>query len=168
MSDRKQILDHQEIIQKLKRISYQILEANIDEKSIVVAGIYENGYHIAEIIVGFLKEISSLEISLCKISIDKNNPIKTVSLNLKENDYQNKSVVVVDDVLSTGSTLIYSVNYFLSTPLKQLKTVVLVDRAHKKYPIHADYKGLALSTSMKSHVEVSRDEKGQFSASLVS
>lgn len=167
MNEKKQILDHQEIIQKLKRISYQILEANSDEKSIVVAGIYENGYQIAKMIADFLQEISSLEVSLCKITIDKNKPINSVNLDLKETDYKNKSVVVVDDVLSSGSTLIYSVNYFLSTTLKQLKTVVLVDRAHKKYPIHADYKGLALSTSMKSHVEVSRDDKGQFSASLV-
>lgn len=167
MSDKKQILDHQEIVQKLKRISYQILEANSDEESIVIAGIYENGYQIAKIIADFLKEISSLEVSLCKITIDKNKPIDSVNLDLKETDYQNKSVVIADDVLSSGSTLIYSVNHFLSTTLKQLKTVVLVDRAHKKYPIHADYKGLALSTSMKSHVEVSRDEKGQFSASLI-
>ena len=59
------------------------------------------------------------------------------------------------NVLNSGSTLMYAVKYFLNTKLKKLKTAVLVDRNHKKYPIKADYKGLSLSTSIQNHVEVS-------------
>ena len=68
---------------------------------------------------------------------------------------RDRSVVIVDDVLNSGSTLMYAVKYFLDTKLKKLKTAVLVDRNHKKYPIKADYKGLSLSTSIQNHVEVS-------------
>ena len=53
----------------------------------------------------------------------------------------------------------YSVKYFLNTEIKGLKTAVLVDRNHKKYPIKADFKGLSLSTSIQSKVEVVIDEK---------
>ena len=49
--------------------------------------------------------------------------------------------------------------YFLNTKIKGLKTAVLVDRNHKKYPIKADFKGLSLSTSIQSKVEVVIDEK---------
>lgn len=168
MTDKVKILNHQEIMQRLKRMSYQILESNINEKHIIVAGVCENGYHIAKIICNFLREISDLDVKLSQIKIDKKSPINSVSVNLKEGEYRDQSVIIVDDVLKSGSTLIYSVNHFLKTSLKQLKTVVLIDRAHKNFPIQADFKGLSLSTTMKSHVEVSQSEQGEFSAHLVS
>jgi len=64
------------------------------------------------------------------------------------------SVVVVDDVLNTGSTLMYAVKYLLEVPLIQLNTAVLVNRNHKKYPVKADFKGISLSTNLNEHVEV--------------
>lgn len=167
MTDKKRILNHQEIKRKLKRISYQILEANIDENTILIAGVQNNGYKIAELIADYLKEISDLDIIIGEIKINKKSPINSVSCNIEENLYQNTSVVVVDDVLNSGSTLIYAVNYFLKTKLKQLKTVVLVDRSHKKFPINADYKGLSLSTTMKSHIEVVLDANQEFNAYLM-
>jgi pyrimidine operon attenuation protein/uracil phosphoribosyltransferase len=68
--------------------------------------------------------------------------------------YQNKGLVLVDDVLHSGTTLIYGVKHFLEVPLKKFKTAVLVDRNHKKYPIKVDFKGLSLSTSLQEHVQV--------------
>lgn len=168
MTDKVRILNHQEIMQKLKRMSFQVLESNINEKQIIVAGISDNGYQIAKIICDYLKEISDLNIKLSQIKIDKKSPINSVSVNINEDEYRDQSVVIVDDVLNSGSTLIYSVNHFLKTNLKQLKTVVLIDRAHKKFPIQADYKGLSLSTTMMSHVEVSQNEQEDLSAHLVS
>jgi len=73
---------------------------------------------------------------------------------LKPDDYKNKSIILVDDVLHSGTTLIYGVKHFLNEPLKQFKTAVLVDRNHKKYPIKADYKGISLSTSLNENVSV--------------
>ena len=61
---------------------------------------------------------------------------------------------MVDDVLNSGSTLIYAVKHFLDTDLKKFKTAVLVDRNHKKYPVKADFKGISLSTSLQEHVNV--------------
>ena len=61
-------------------------------------------------------------------------------------------------MLNSGSTLIYAVKYFLETQIKQLKTVVLVDRNHKKFPIKADFKGTSLSTAIQNHVEVRFEE----------
>ena len=86
---------------------------------------------------------------------DKKNPLKGVSTSLTIEDYQNKSLILVDDVLNSGSTLIYGVKHFLEVPLKKFQTAVLVDRSHKKFPVKADVKGLSLSTSLNETIKVS-------------
>ena len=157
--DKKKILDYQSIKKKIRRISLQILESNIDQDEIIIAGIDVNGFIIAKKISQEIRKISDINIKLCKVKIDKKNPLNDISTSLSFEDYQNKSLVVIDDVLNSGATLMYSVKYFLNTKIKSLKTAVLVDRNHKKYPIKADFKGLSLSTSIQSKVEVVIDEK---------
>ena len=87
--------------------------------------------------------------------MDKGNPLQSgVETSLKPDEYANQSVVLIDDVLSSGSTLIYGVHHFIKTPLKQLKTAVLINRNFKRYPVKADFKGISLSTSLHEHVRV--------------
>lgn len=148
------ILNHQEIQHKIKRIAYQIYENNVNEDEIILAGIESNGYVLAKKLKSNLDKISDLKVTLCKVIIDKKKPLNDIKTSLKEVDYSNKSIVLVDDVLNSGSTLIYGVKHFLNVPLKQFKTAVLVNRNHKKYPVKADFKGISLSTSLKEHVEV--------------
>ncbi len=148
------ILTAQQIESKLERIAYQILETNSEYKEIVLAGISKNGYAVAKRISYYLKGISSKEVLLCKVVVDKKNPLHPVTTSLSEKEYTNKSVTIVDDVLYSGTTLIYAVRHFLNVPLQQCNTAVLVDRNHKKYPIKADFKGVSLSTSMNENVSV--------------
>ena len=91
---------------------------------------------------------------LCKVKIDKKNPTNPITTSLTKEEYTHKSLVLVDDVLNSGTTLIYGVKHFLDVPLKQFKTAVLVNRNHKKYPVKADFKGISLSTSLNEHVDV--------------
>ncbi|MGB6151112.1 MAG: phosphoribosyltransferase family protein [Pricia sp.] len=149
------ILSHEQIQHTIRRIAYQIYEANVEEKEIVIAGIDGGGLQFAKKLQTVLQKITEAEISLCKMSMDKSDPLKSgVQTSIPEKAYENKSVVLVDDVLNSGTTLIYGVHHFLKTPLKQLKTAVLVNRNHKKYPVKADYKGISLSTSLQEHVHV--------------
>ncbi|MCX7548884.1 phosphoribosyltransferase family protein [Xanthomarina sp. F1114] len=148
------ILDHDEINHKIKRIAYQIYESNVNEKEVVLAGIDSNGYILAKKLKTVLSKISPIEPVLCKVSINKKNPREAILTSIKAEDYQNKSVVLIDDVLNSGTTLIYGVKHFLEVPLKQFKTAVLVNRNHKKYPVKADFKGISLSTSLNEHVDV--------------
>ncbi len=152
------ILNHQEIEHKVKRIAYQIYETFVDEESIVIAGIASNGYIFAQKIAAVLKTISPIEILLCEVTINKLHPNSEIKTSISEQVYQNKGIVLVDDVLNSGSTLMYGVKHFLEVPLKKLKTAVLVDRNHKKYPIKVDFKGISLSTSSKEHVAVIFEE----------
>lgn len=149
------ILSHLKIQHKIRRIAYQIYEANVDEPEIIVAGIEGGGLDFAKKIQMVLKKITTANILLCKVQMDKSNPLESgVTTSIPEKEYTQKSVVLVDDVLNSGTTLIYGVQHFLKTPLKQLKTAVLVNRNHKKYPVKADYKGISLSTSLQEHVHV--------------
>ena len=164
--DKKKILNNLQIKKKIKRISLQIIESNNSEEEIVIAGIEKNGFIISKKISDEIENNSDIKVKLCKIIIDKKNPRKEISTSLKLEDYQNKSMVLIDDVLNSGSTLIYAVKHFLDTDIKKIKTAVLVDRNHKKFPIKADFKGLSLSTSIQNHVEVVFD-KGIIEAFLV-
>ena len=148
------ILTHEEIVHKIKRIAYQIYENNADEKEIVLAGIESSGYVLAKKLKTILKKISSLEPILCKVTINKKKPINNIKTSISSEEYKNKSVILIDDVLNSGTTLIYGVKHFLDVPLKQFKTAVLVNRNHKKYPVKADFKGISLSTSLQEHVNI--------------
>lgn len=94
-----------------------------------------------------------------KFLLIRKKPLGPISTNIDNKEYINKPIVLVDDVLNSGTTLMYGVKYFLEVPLKRFKTAVLVNRNHKKYPIKADFKGISLSTSIKEHVEVVFDKK---------
>lgn len=154
------ILTSEQIEHKLERIAYQILEANGENETIIIAGIVSNGYAVAERIAYYLKSNSTKNILCCEIKVDKKSPLNPIKTSLDAKDYTDKSVMIVDDVLHTGSTLIYAVRHFLNVPLKQCKTAVLLDRNHKKFPIKVDYKGISLSTSLNENVVVQVEADG--------
>lgn len=154
------ILDTVQIEQKIRRIAYQIYESNTKEKEVIIAGIRGNGYVFAEKITEVLNKISDLQVIQCEVRINKKRPLEAITTSLSKEEYKNKSLVLVDDVLNSGTTLIYGVKHFLEVPLKQFKTAVLVNRNHKKYPVKADFKGVSLSTSIKEHVKIEFFETG--------
>src|SRR5690606_11909783 len=159
------ILTHDEINHKIKRIAYQIYENNVNETEVILAGIANNGFILAKKLKMVLSKISPITPVLCKVVIDKKNPRNNITTSLKAHEYENKSVVLIDDVLNSGTNLIYGVKYFLDVPLKQFKTAVLVNRNHKKYPVKADFKGISLSTSLNEHIDVILEGK-EFKAYL--
>ena len=151
---KNKIMDQKHIQKTIKRISYQIYETNSEENELVLAGIKENGLELATRIQKELKKISDLDVVLIEIKMDKKNPRDKISMSQSISFCENKSVVVVDDVLNTGRTLIYAVKKFLSIKLKKIQTAVLVNRNHKNFPIKGDFKGISLSTSIKEHINV--------------
>ncbi|MFY7810556.1 MAG: phosphoribosyltransferase family protein [Flavobacterium sp.] len=148
------ILSHQDIVHKIKRISFQILETFFHEEELFIAGISGNGYAFAKEIEAVVNKNSLLKTHLIELKIDKKNLHNSITCDLNRDVYKDKCIVLVDDVLHTGTTLIYGVKYFLDTPLKKMKTAILVNRNHKNFPIKADFKGISLSTSLQNHIEV--------------
>lgn len=158
------ILTHSQIQHKIKRIAYQIYETFVDEDEIVIAGIATNGFIFAKKIAEAIEAISPIKVLLCEVRIDKQNPFNQVTTSLHLKEYENRGLVLVDDVLNSGTTLVYAVKHFLDVPLTKFKTAVLVDRNHKKYPVKADFKGISLSTSLLEHVDVVFNEGSDYAS----
>lgn len=156
------ILRKQQIQQITKRIAYQIYETFIDEEEIVIAGIANSGYVFAQKIKTEVEKIADLKVTLGRMEINKQHPIQEIRSDLQKSDYENKAIVLVDDVMNSGATLIYGVKYFLDVPIKKFKTAVLIDRNHKKFPVKADFKGISLSTSSLEHVQVVFEKDNEY------
>ncbi len=156
------ILTQQQIQQITKRIAYQIYETFVDETEIVIAGIANSGYTFAQKISDEVSKISDIKVVLGKVEVNKQNPLQEIKTDLSKADYENKAIVLVDDVMNSGATLVYGVKYFLEVPLKKFKTAVLIDRSHKKYPVKADFKGISLSTSSLEHIQVVFNENEEY------
>jgi pyrimidine operon attenuation protein/uracil phosphoribosyltransferase len=168
MSKKVKILDAAQVQQKLNRLAYEVYENNFGEKNLLIVGIEGNGFKVAANLAEKLKEISGIKIKLSKIVIDKEKPWdKDPKIDFDEKDYANKTVVLVDDVMNSGKTLIYAVKLFLDKPVKKLSTVVLVDRSHTRFPVKADFVGLRLSTTLQEHIEADFSKKGNEAVYLI-
>jgi len=146
------ILSKEIAYQKIHRMAYEIVEQNVNEKQIILAGIKQNGSVIATALYQFLKEIFKGEIKIIEIKIDKKDP-KNISLSEKI-DFDNKVILVVDDVANSGKTLLYALRPFLDFYPKKIQTLVLVERSYKEFPVSPDYVGLSVSTASTEKIIV--------------
>jgi len=165
MSEKNYILSKDVAERKLKRMTLEILEQNSNENNIVLVGIRENGLIIASIIANLLKELSTKKIELIGLTIDKTNPID-VQLDQYE-EFSNKVVIVVDDVINSGKTMLYALKPLLSFSPKKIQILVMVARSYKQFPIHPDYVGISLSTTLQEHIFVEVENQSIFGAYLV-
>lgn len=165
MSEKNYILSKDVAERKLKRMTLEILEHNSNENNIVLVGIRENGLIIASIIANLLKELSTKKIELIGLTIDKTNPID-VQLDQYE-EFSNKVVIVVDDVINSGKTMLYALKPLLSFSPKKIQILVMVARSYKQFPIHPDYVGISLSTTLQEHIFVEVENQSILGAYLV-
>lgn len=157
---RTQVLDHNQVRQKIRRMAFQIYESNFSEKSLVIAGIDGQGYALAREIARELGEVSPLKSALARVLINKDTPeVGEVTLNIEASQVKKKVVILVDDVLNSGRTLAYGMKPFLSMEVKKIEVAVLVNRSHPKFPIQPQYTGYELSTTLSEHVTVVLGEK---------
>jgi len=155
------LLNKKQIDQKLDRMAYQIMEDTADDDEIIIAGIADRGYVIAMMLKKIIEKISKQRLVLIKISIDKDGSSLQAHTDLNLKVCENKSIIVVDDVLNTGKSLTYGLGVFLNLRIKKLRTAVLVDRSHKLFPIESDFTGLEISTVAHEHVYVILGEAGK-------
>lgn len=155
MKEQSIVLNREEITQKTERIAFEIYENSFQEDEIVIIGITGNGFLFAKRLVHVLKKISAQKIQLCEISVDKETPLKTaITISTSDDDLSNKAIILVDDVINSGRTMIYAVKHILNTRLKSLQTAVLVNRTHRKFPVQANFVGLNVSTTLKDTIVV--------------
>ena len=161
MKNEVKILDRDEISQKILRLSWEIYENNFEENEIFLFGVGEKGHLIAKKISENLINISKIKVNVCQISFNREKPYEDISLTISSDKFAYKSVILVDDVLYSGKTLMYSSKVFLNSPIKKLSVLVLIDRNHNTYPIKANYVGLSLSTNLKEYIRVELSGRNQ-------
>ncbi len=155
MNQSNLVLNAIQIKQRIDRIAYQIYEDSSNEKELIIAGISNSGYRFAILLNEVLKSICPIPTQLIEITLDKNNPTDfKLNPNIPITDFKNKTIVIVDDVLNSGKTLMYSLKPFLEGDVKKIRTVLLVNRDHKRYPVEADFVGITLSTTLQEHIRV--------------
>ncbi len=150
-----QLLNEIQIRQKLDRLAYQILENNFGESEIIFAGINNNGYGFAQLLVEALAKISPAALTLTRISLNPAQPTThPVEVEMPVNELEGKVIILVDDVANTGRSLYYALRPLMDVLPKKVEIAVLVDRKHKAFPVRADYVGLTLATTLKQNIDV--------------
>jgi pyrimidine operon attenuation protein / uracil phosphoribosyltransferase len=150
--EKNYILGPEIAAKKLKRMAYEILENNFGETGFILAGIRESGTAIAQTMKELLKEIAGLDTELISVSLDKKNP-KEVTLS-RQVEFNQKVIVLIDDVSNSGKTLLYATKPFLDASPKKIQTLVLVERSHNTFPVKPDYVGLSVATTLQEHIYV--------------
>lgn len=149
---KKYILDRPTAEKKLRRMALEILENNHDEKEIILAGIRESGSVVARTIQKMIAEIATVKTQLLTITLDKRTP-QDIELS-QSFDFNNKVIIIIDDVANSGKTLLYALKPFLDYQPKKIQALVLVERSHNSFPVHSDYVGLSLATTLQEHIFV--------------
>jgi pyrimidine operon attenuation protein/uracil phosphoribosyltransferase len=151
-----QVLQDHQIKQKIKRLSYEILENNLEEQAVILAGINNNGYQFASLLLESLSQISDKKFKLARITLSPADPLgHEISINLSKEELQDQCVILVDDVANTGRTIFYAFRVLMNILVKKVQVAVLVDRKHKLFPISVDYLGLSLATTFQENIKAS-------------
>jgi len=154
-SEKTLVLTDEEIRRKISRMASEIYENNFEEKGLILAGIEGQGHTLAQLLQTELQNISELECTTVKISIDKISPeTSEVELDVPVKELSKKCIILVDDVLNTGRVLTYGMKPFLSLIVKKIEVAVLVNRNHSLFPVLPKYTGYELSTTLNDHIEV--------------
>ncbi|MGV3631830.1 MAG: phosphoribosyltransferase family protein [Bacteroidota bacterium] len=149
------ILQHQQIKQKITRIAHEILENTTEVEKLFLAGICGNGVLIARELGEIIRQNSGTEVAVFEIMLDKENPLQhPITSSIETEEFKNAYVILVDDVVNSGKTMQYALTKLLEQETKTIKTVALVDRTHRRFPIRCDFVGLTLSTTLQERVEI--------------
>ncbi len=156
------IMDAEAIRRALQRIAHEIIEGNPQLSKVVLAGIPSRGVEIAQRIAAFIHRIENIDIETGVIDVAMHRDdvgtrpeLPVVRASKLPLPLEERTVIIVDDVLYTGRTAraaMDAINSF-GRPAR-IQLAVLVDRGHRELPIRADYVGKNLPTSAAEKVRL--------------
>lgn len=159
------IMDEKAIERALFRISHEIIEKNKGVENLVLIGIKTRGWPLALRLANKIEEIEGSRVPVFPLDItyyrddyekDDGAPISVRSFDF---DIQNKTVVLVDDVLYTGRTVRSALDAVVDQGRpKNVELAVLIDRGHRELPIRADFIGKNVPTSRTERIGVQLEE----------
>ncbi|WP_045212332.1 bifunctional pyr operon transcriptional regulator/uracil phosphoribosyltransferase PyrR [Desulfonatronovibrio magnus] len=161
------ILNTDEIKKTLERMTFEILEKVDNCNDLALIGIQRRGVDLAARIKDIIKRRTGYDTRLGKLDInlyrdDWTNLSSTPTINSTEITFSitGKTLILVDDVLFTGRTIRSALEALLDFGRpKNIKLLVLIDRGHRELPIHADFVGKKVNTSLSEKVDVLTQER---------
>lgn len=149
------VLNQHQIDQKITRLSHELLENTYGEEALFIGGIVGNGEVFANQIARIVQENSRQKIVVFTVELHKDLPLEhAITCSIDPALLKGQTVILVDDVINSGTTMQYALMKILEQPVRSVKTVALVDRLHRRYPIKCDFVGMTLTTTLKERVEV--------------
>jgi pyrimidine operon attenuation protein/uracil phosphoribosyltransferase len=150
-----EVLNHKQVGQKITRMAFEIYERNLHASGgMVVAGITGMGTILAHLLATELRKISPLQVEEVEVLLDKQAVTATDVQLSSPFALKGKTIILVDDVLNTGKTLVYAVKPFLEHEVEKMEIAVLVNRSHGLFPVKPDYTGFELATTFTEHIRV--------------
>ncbi|MGZ8600151.1 MAG: bifunctional pyr operon transcriptional regulator/uracil phosphoribosyltransferase PyrR [Actinomycetota bacterium] len=156
------LMDAPEIRRALTRIAHEILERNKGAEGIALIGIAARGDDLArrlaseiERIEGTAPPVGVLDITFYRDDIGMRTEAPEVHETRVDFDINDRTVVLVDDVLFTGRTIRAALDALVDfgRPVA-IQLAVLVDRGHRELPIRADFVGKNVPTRRDEQVRV--------------
>jgi len=167
------ILTSDSAAEKMHRMALEVAERlSEDDAELVIIGIEGAGKFgmegagnlIAAKVANYLKKYINSPVKIISLHMDKQRPaVVTLS---EEIDFNDKNILLVDDVSNTGKTLMYALKPFMQFHPKSILTLVMVERMHKQFPVKPDYVGYSIATATDDYVQV-EEENGNISALIV-
>lgn len=155
MSQKVIILQGEKVRNKIERMVHQLIEHFYGENEVIIVGIRRKGALLSRLIVDRLNELKPFTIEYVELTLHKDDPLHhPIVMDPAPNRLDDKHVVLIDDVVKSGRTMIYAAKHILEQPVRSLTTLCLVDRIHRRFPIKADIVGLSLSTTLQEHILV--------------
>ncbi|GAI21015.1 unnamed protein product [marine sediment metagenome] len=159
MVQKNYLLDTAQATYKIERLALEVAEhLQGDDASLIIIGIRNSGMVIADKISLLIQQYISVPVETINITLDKTKPVDIVLS--KQLDFNDKNILLVDDVANSGKTLLYALKPLLAFHPKRIQTLVLVERMHKLFPVKPDFVGLSVATTLQDNiiVEVEGDE----------
>lgn len=161
------LLDKQQVLQKVDRMAIEVYERNYNLGTVILLGIWQEGLALATLLKASIEALTPLTVVLGTVKVDKHLPtLAAAEIGLDQIPY-GATVILVDDVIDSGKTLMHAMVPLLQLPLHSLQTAVLVDRGHAVFPVATNYVGYSLSNTTSDRISVVLSQEDQFGVYLI-
>ena len=159
---KKTVMTSEDIRRSLARIAHEIIERNKTTEHLVLVGMHTRGVPLAKRLVAKMEDleglkipVGALDIYLYRDDLSSLNPQPTVQRTDIPVRIDDKSVVLVDDVLYTGRSTRAAMDALidLGRP-RSIQLAVLIDRGHRELPVRADYIGKNIPSARHEEIKV--------------
>lgn len=154
------LMDAERIHRSLNRMAHEIVEKNTDDRPVILFGIDNRGFAIANVLAELLMPIFEQQVQSVQLWLKNAGTGKALE-QLQEKEIQSHFMIAVDDVIFSGRTMFSALKKISETlSPSEMHTAVLIDRGHRKFPVQAEFCGMELPTKANEHVSVNVEGQG--------